>query len=105
MFGVLEARELLAQVFDAAFEVVRRVVGVGDVHVARGAGHELHQADRAFAGDGVAAVAGFDADDGMDEGGVDLVFGGELVDERFVLFLSGFEVAAGFGDGDGRERA
>ena len=99
------ALELLAEVFDATFDVVRGVVGIGDVKFAGGAGHELHHADGAGVGAGVALVAGFDADDGVDECGVYLVFGGKLVDELFVLCLAGFEVAAGFAHVGGGKRA
>ena len=75
-----EAIEHGAQVVDTALHVLLGMKDVPDPDVARGRGHELHQARGAFRGDGPIVEARLGADHGVHEGGIELVAARGLVD-------------------------
>jgi len=63
----------VAEVVRAAVDVLSGIEGVFYTHEFGGAGHQLHQAACVFAGDGFGIEVGFDRDNGVDEGGIEIV--------------------------------
>src|SRR5690606_22709553 len=72
----VEALQQPAQVFDAAADVLRRIVGIGDPEPARGGRHQLHQALRPGARERVGVERGFGVHDRAHDRFLDAELGG-----------------------------
>src|SRR5581483_7296336 len=93
-----------AQEAGGAEEVVHGIEGVGDVVFGRRRGHQLHQALRAFWGDGAGVVGGFGAGDRLEQGGIDAVEGAGGGIEAVVGGAIGGASRGGDGRGGEEER-
>ena len=78
--GVVAVEELI-EIGGAAGDVLVGPEGVVDAELMGGAGHELHEAAGAGAGDGVGVEAAFGADDAGEEVGINVVLGAGGGDE------------------------
>src|SRR5262249_48616621 len=72
------------QMLDAGLDVRRRVERVGHRVLTRGLWHELHQADRAFAGPGALLIRGLNLNDRTYEPGVDTLLARDPIDDLSV---------------------
>ena len=75
----------IAQVLDAAFDVGLGLEAVLHLQGRGGLRHELHESLGTLGGDGLVIEVGLGLDDGLDEGVVDLVLAGGLLDQGPVL--------------------